>query len=442
MNWDAPLPEPESAEWRAAIDEAVRAKRFNAEVDRHYAALASDAGSSWEPVDLHEYVFGDVDELVPEFLTREDGKSLLYPGCTHSIHGETGSGKSWLIQFAIAQVLETGGAALYVDYESTPSPIVKRLRRLGVTQDALKAGLTYVRPKQSPDALDIDRVAFAGLLTSRYDVAVVDGANISLALCGLNPNAAPDVAKWHDLILLPIAEKTNAATVAIDHVPKSSERNGFAFGSQHKMAGLTGSAYTVEKVEPFGRGRRGIATLRVGSKDREGYIHGIGHNDGHSDGLLVAEFHMDASQSVDAIKAKLTSPDPNVERNARPGKKVNKKPTRAMELVSLYLERTEVEKDRSKNRIEDSITAEFAGKKNAPTRAEVRLALDVLLKESGGAEPFLTTNPNPRGGYLYTVARPYREAEDREAESYVHPKLKLALLDSDEVEAESEAVDG
>ncbi len=437
MNWDAPLPEPGSDGWQAAIEAAVRAKRFNAEVDRHYAALASDAGSSWEPVDLHEYVFGDIDELVPEFLTREDGKSLLYPGCTHSIHGETGSGKSWLIQFAIAQVLETGGAALYVDYESTPSPIIKRLRRLGVTQDALKAGFTYVRPKQSPDALDIDRVAFAGLLASRYDVAVIDGANISLALCGLNPNAAPDVAKWHDLILLPIAEKTNAATVAIDHVPKSNERNGFAFGSQHKMAGLTGSAYTVEKVEPFGRGRKGIATLRVGSKDREGYVHGIGHNDSHPDGLLVAEFHMDATQSVDAIKAKLTSPDPNVVRSGKPTKR-NKKPTRAMELVSRYLERTEVEKDRSKKRIEDSITAAFVGKPNAPTRAEVRLAIDVLLKETEGKEPFLTARPNPRGGDWYTVSRPYREAEDREAESYVHPKLKLSLSDSDELEREGE----
>lgn len=424
------------------VDHELRKRIFDDHLNRRWEAYQreqnGDSGSSWKAIDLHEFIFGDLDELVPAFLNRDDGKSLLYAGCTHSIHGETGSGKSWLIQFGIAQVLNSGGAALYVDYESTPNPIVKRLRRLGVTQDALKAGLTYVRPKQSPDALDIDRVAFAELLGAKYDVAVIDGANISLALCGLNPNAATDVARWHDLILLPIAEKTNAATVAIDHVPKSSDRNGFAFGSQHKMAGLTGAAYTVEKVEPFGRGRRGTATLRVGSKDREGYVHGIGENDGHADGLLVAEFHLDATESVDEIKAQLTSPDPNVTRNAKTTK-TNRKPTRAMELVSRYLERTENEADRSKKRIEDNIMAEQTGKSNAPTRAEVRLSLDVLLKEIEGSEAYLTTTPNPRGGFFYASAKPYREAEDRESDKYVHPRFKLALADSEAIENDSEA---
>ena len=38
----------------------------------------------------------------------------------------------------------------------------------------------------------------------------------------------------------------------------------------------------------------GVATVRVGDKDREGYVHGIGIDDGQPDGLLVAELHVNA----------------------------------------------------------------------------------------------------------------------------------------------------
>jgi hypothetical protein len=97
--------------------------------------------------------------------------------------------------------------------------------------------------------------------------------------------------------MLPLAEKTGAAVVAVDHVTKGSERNGFAIGSQHKIAGLTGAGYTMEMVDPFGRGRSGKAVIRVGSKDREGYVIGVALEDGaDSDGLLVGEFRLDATQ--------------------------------------------------------------------------------------------------------------------------------------------------
>src|SRR6476659_873313 len=99
-----------------------------------------------------------------------------------------------------------------------------------------------------------------------------------MALCGLNPDSATDVARWHAKIMLPIAEKTGAATFANDHVPKNnSSPSGFAIGSQHKVAGLTGAAFVVEKIVPFGRGRHGVATVRVShEKARGGYVHGHG----------------------------------------------------------------------------------------------------------------------------------------------------------------------
>ena len=124
---------------------------------------------------------------------------------------------------------------------------------------------------------------------------MLDGANISMALCGLSSNDAEDVALWHAKIMLPIAEKTGAAVFANDHVPKNnSSYSGFAIGSQHKIAGLTGASFTMEKMVPFGRGRHGVATVRVGDKDREGFVHEIGTDDGQPDGMLVGELHVDA----------------------------------------------------------------------------------------------------------------------------------------------------
>ena len=69
--------------------------------------------------------------------------------------------------------------------------------------------------------LDIDRNAFSHLLSCEYAVAVIDGANISMALWA-EPDSATDVACWHRKIMLPIAEKTGAATFANDHVPKNN----------------------------------------------------------------------------------------------------------------------------------------------------------------------------------------------------------------------------
>jgi len=124
--------------------------------------------------------------------------------------------------------------------------------------------------------------------------------------------------------------------------------SGFAIGSQHKIAGLTGAAYTVEKIEQFGRGRYGKATIRVGDKDREGYVHEIGVDDGQPDGLLVAELHIDATALVstgrivsafevpkDATIAKIA--DKRAKKN---GKNIGsaERPTKEMEAISAYWE--------------------------------------------------------------------------------------------------------
>lgn len=373
------------------VDRAVRDRLFDYRVEQRFrAAIQSEnddsSQSCWAPEDLSDVIDGEIEDLMPRVLLRTDGLGLLYPGCTHSLHGPTGSAKSWIGLHATAQEVLSGNNVLYIDYEASKRRIVNRLRLLGVTGDAIKARLDYVRPTRSPELLDIDRTAFTGLLGNRYSLAVIDGANISMALCGLNTFKSEDVARWHALILNPVAERTGAATVAVDHVAKGNETSGFAYGSQHKLAGLTGAGYTVERVEPFGRGRCGTSTIRVGMKDREGVLSGVGLDDGHPDGLLVGAFQLDATgATTNGLSAALLAPDSETvdlaaAKRGRDKSKVHGgkgrdegRPTAEMVMVSAYWEEmAERPDERSTRKTVEALRAR-ATARNEPMPAKNRL---------------------------------------------------------------------
>lgn len=417
------IPKRGTDEYGQAVRDAVRAKRFDTDVA---AAVERSAArgkpSSWERINLHDVIYGDTPEVVPRWLRRNDGMTLLYPGCTHSIHGPTGHGKTWLALLAIAQLLlETDEHALYLDYESFGSQVVARLKRLGVPHDAIDTRFHYYRPTRAPDVLDIDRIAFSHMISQPYGIAVIDGANISMMRCGLNTNVAEDVARWHDAIMLPIAERTGAAVVANDHVAKASERNGFAIGSQHKIAGLTGAGFTVEKIEPFGRGREGKATVRVGEKDREGYVHEIGVNDEQPDGMLVGELRINALDP-DAITAGLwAATKDTVARVA--AKRAPKRPKAAdavvverpraeMEVVSAYWE--EMKDDPSARSGRKTVERIRARQTGGLVMSKHRLedAISLLTDESIEGGPYAKADPGAHGAKVHTNRERYYARED------------------------------
>lgn len=77
------------------------------------------------------------------------------------------------------------------------------------------------------------------------------------------------IAEWRKLLIKP-ALNVGAATLTTDHVVKNREARGsYAIGAQHKLAGLTGAQFLMERVQPFGRGLKGRSKLLV-SKDRNG----------------------------------------------------------------------------------------------------------------------------------------------------------------------------
>jgi hypothetical protein len=225
-----------------------------------------DLESSWAPVDLDALWDGAHEQRMPEVLRRNDGIGMFYAGLTHSVHGESESGKSWIGQSATVETLAAGGHVLYVDFEDRGPEVLPRLRALGVQREHLKH-LDYITPEGPADG------TFARLIEeNNYALAVIDGVTAAMGEYRLKSNAQDDVTAWHKLLPRWIADKTGAATVVIDHVSKSKDDRGrFAVGSQAKMAALSGAGFYVDVARGLAPGSIGELRILVG-KDRPGGV--------------------------------------------------------------------------------------------------------------------------------------------------------------------------
>lgn len=274
-----PLPSQEQEEQplSAGAKKELQKLRDRAAAEQAFQAEQLAEATHPQAVDLDAI---DVDDaLQPQYLRRTDGQPLLYPGLTHSLAGDSGSGKTWLAYWEVVQVLRRGdGDVLVLDYEGASARSFKqRMQALG-WRGPLKR-VTYYNKPGGLDWPELDQ-----LLTRPYAYAVIDGVNAALQLSGLPgdslSNSNDAITRWHNALPGRIAEETGAAVLMIDHVTKSREgRNGFAIGGQAKRAALTGAAYGVTPVEPFGVGRSGGFNVVVNGKDREGVVLGALNSD-------------------------------------------------------------------------------------------------------------------------------------------------------------------
>jgi hypothetical protein len=218
--------------------------------------------STWVPRDLDALWDDSEGRKIPTILYRTDKCAMFYCGETHSVHGESESGKSWIAQVAVVDVLRTGGRVLYLDYESDERSILGRLRALQIEREWL-ARCHYVAPDGPRD------VAFLALLSGEYDLCVIDGVTAALSA---EPNAKSAdgdfITAWDKALPRRIARATGAAVVMVDHVTKSSDSRGrFAIGSQQKMANVSGSAFYVDVEAVLRIGQIGVLRIYV-AKDR------------------------------------------------------------------------------------------------------------------------------------------------------------------------------
>jgi len=374
------------------------------------ASDASDGSPSWAPVDVRA-ARDSRSVLLPTILKRSDGPCLFYRGRIHSVHGETESGKSWLVQCATAECLLIGEPVLYLDFEDEAGAVAERLVRLGVPAEVVQdpALFVYVHP-EAPPTTERERQAFDALLDDIYSLAVVDGVTDSMALFGLSGMDADDVARWHRELPKAVAHRTGAAVVCVDHVAKDSQTRGrFALGSQHKIAGLSGAAYVVEMEQPFAVGQAGRASVRVG-KDRPGQVRSLGGRWRKSDRTQhVADLLLDSTDAERTIWALDRPSHGGASTDTNDGKpsKTTFRPTWFMEQVSRYWEETDAATERTNSKTIAAMCEERKAQDKPQHRQHWRDAIKVLE-----AEAFVRTEVGARESIVYTVIKPYRQQDD------------------------------
>lgn len=241
------------------------------------------AVTTWEPLDTADALDGS-EPPAAEIWRRTDGVPLLYRGAMHWFHGESESCKSWAAQLACAQVLNGGGRVLYIDFEDEVRSVVHRLLAMAVDRDAIAKRFCYVRPDEpledgrgriTAGGVDFARLLGGEFVEATWDLVIVDGVTEAMTVEGLDLGSNADIAVWLRRVPVRLAA-LGAAVVMIDHVTKSREERGrFAIGGQHKLAGVTGAAYTFSALRPFYRttDEPVTGTVSVGIvKDRPGYV--------------------------------------------------------------------------------------------------------------------------------------------------------------------------
>lgn len=347
--------------------------------------------STWARENLAEVLSESYVPEMPAYLMRDDGARLIYAGRIHSVHGESESGKSFVMQAVCAGLMMDGHRILYLDFESDAQSVLARLRSLGATTDALARMLTYVRP-DSGLGDPLARADLDSLLSQTYSLAVIDGVTEALTLVAPATGTPEDqVVTFGRRLPKRIVAATGAAVVMIDHVTKSKDSRGrFALGSQHKMNMLTGPSYTVEVEAPMGIGLRGELVLRVG-KDRPGQVR-----------PRCGPMRSDRTQEAARIILDSTSPGRTVMTVHAPRSLITDaspgpfRPTYLMQRVSEYLEAASA--PRSGRQVRDEVRG------NAQ---HIATALERLV-----IEEYVTREAGTRGSHLHRSVRPFREETD------------------------------
>lgn len=326
--------------------------------------IAAVLAGNWEPP-------------TPTLLARTDGACLLYAGKVHSLAGEPGAGKTWIALAAIAQTLDAGHQAMFVDHEDRLDTCVRRLIQLGCAPEAVLVGLRYVTPTFG--------VKGGGLPSNVVDLAagcalvVIDSLGEALAHSQLNQNDDGEVAAYMGRVARRLADG-GAAVLLLDHLVKNAEQQGrFAIGSQRKLAAIDGIAFLAVALVSPAKDKAGLVKITV-SKDRGGnYQHGS----------TVAEVSIaPAGNAVDLVVA--------VPRSEVAGAGTNEfLPTVLMERVSRHLEMGG--EPPSGRQIISAVKGDDK---------TLRTALQRLVEHGNVA-----AEPGTRGGNVYRLITPFRDDE-------------------------------
>ena len=331
--------------------------------------------TSWAPLTLAPLLAGDQLESEPSVGIRTDGRCLFYSEKINDIHGEPETGKGWLTKMVSAEVIAQGFNVVYIDLEDDPASMVAGLRALGASSESIVRNFHYLRPDEP--LMGRAGVEFWTWFEDLSPALVVlNGVTEFYGLHGLNLKDNGDAAKALDLLPRRAVRMTGAAMLQVDHVVKSKDDRGrFALGAGHKLAGIDGAAYSVEILDPLGRGLHGKVRLTV-VKDRPGFVRQFA-----AGGKVAAEMHL-VSTGNGPLAAELRPP--------ASGEQF--RPTVLMERLSRFMED-------GRERSQHDTLGGVGGK-----QAYKRQALEALVEGK-----YLSKGQGGRGALLYKSLRPFRD---------------------------------
>lgn len=230
----------------------------------------------WVP-DMGEILDSGLKVEEPRLLERVDGQRLLYSERMHTIQGLPSSGKSWIALHACREVLDMGGAAVYVDYEDHPNGITGRMMALGAEPESVKHRFQWVRPEAGFGIATQARIRMV-IEDLNPDLVVIDGVAEAMAQDGLDENSNSDFLAWAERCPRWILRNFAPSVLMLDHVGKSKEaqqegRHGRGAGA--KLGFVDGATYTAKPIRPFSRERAGSTKLII-AKDRPGGVGAVG----------------------------------------------------------------------------------------------------------------------------------------------------------------------
>lgn len=332
---------------------------------------------------------------------EDDDRALLYTKRVNWLSGTTGSGKTWIGAVLVASVLTEGGLAAYLDCERDAVTFIARLRALGVTRDAIAAGLTYHRPYSRTEwnrAIgDLLGHADTGL-----DALVIDGVGEALALGDVNANDGGDVKAWVRTGPAKLARLTGASVVCIDHLGRAG--GDTPAGSFHKHDTVDGVAYVLETERRLTPGGRGVLALR-NVKDALGGIDAVAPRGTivgrivldatNDDGVIEWAAVRDASSARPSATESAEQPAPRVTAPAERREDVLAAVSRVLEVAPEALSRNKIEK--------------AAG----GTAAWVRDALEVLVREGYVARDEVPAKGAGKPTHRHRLLKPYGDPAAR-----------------------------
>jgi hypothetical protein len=256
----------------AEVDRSIAKARALMEADPRIAQRIRDAepdrlDASVYPIDLRPVLAGEVTQPEPTVLRRDDDAHLFYAGMVNGVHGDSGTGKGWVVCTAVAQQVRLGRISMVIDLEDVATSFTARLLMLGCKAEDIDRYVRYIRPQvELGDAV----VAYWCELIAELDVVLVaiDSLGEAFGLEGIDENKDTEVGPWMRRVARVLAE-AGPAVVLIDHATKSADNPLHPSGSKRKRAAIGGASFLVTATKPLVKGKGGRLRI-VCAKDRHG----------------------------------------------------------------------------------------------------------------------------------------------------------------------------